>query len=111
VASKISSETTDLKRSIDEIMVMITSHGHPPNIEAVREVDRRLKLCKNPEKVVGSKAYLARKRDDERIVEEKRSKKVAESQREIDDDEDPFGNELQKRQGLVDYDDDDDDDD
>jgi len=88
---------------------MITSCGRAPNIESVREVDRRLKLCKNPEKVIGSKAYLARKREEDRKVEEKRNKKVG-SQKGIDE-SDPFGIELSQRtSGLVDYDDDDDED-
>jgi len=47
----------------------------------VREVDRRLRICKNPEKVVGSKAYLARKLEDERVAEEKRSKKSSRNAR------------------------------
>ncbi|KAH9486787.1 Cyclin mcs2 [Psilocybe cubensis] len=114
IASKTPSDSWRLTKSINEIKEMITSQGHPPNIESVREVDRRLKICKNPEKVVGSKAYLARKRDEERIAEEKRNKKVAELQKELDE-SDPFGTELgDKRRalagGLVDYDDDDDDD-
>ncbi|PPQ89381.1 hypothetical protein CVT25_002199 [Psilocybe cyanescens] len=115
VTSKMPSDSSRLKNSVDEIMSMITYHGHPPNIESVREVDRRLKICKNPEKVVGSKAYLARKQDDERLAEAKRNKKAAELQKEIDE-SDPFGTELAEKRrelvgGLVDYDDDDDDDD
>jgi len=70
-------------------------------------VDRRLRLCKNPEKVVGSKAYLAKKNDDERIEAEKRTKKAAESNKAMEG-EDPFGTEL-KSIGLVDYEDDDED--
>lgn len=61
-----------------------------------------MRLCKNPEKVVGSKAYLARKEEQERKAAEKRSRK-AEG---VGPDEDPFGHELGKP-----LDDDDDDDD
>ena len=71
----------------------------------VREVDRRLKLCKNPEKVVGSSAYLAKKAEDERLATEKRTKK-ADEVRNISG-EDPFGSEL----GATLDDDDDDNDD
>ena len=110
LATKLPSEVTNLKQATEEIMLLITTHGQSPNVESVREVDRRLRLCKNPEKVVGSKAYLARKQDEERRTQEKRDRKAAESQKPADE-EDVFGNELgQKRQGLVDYDDDDDDD-
>lgn len=75
-------------------------------MEAVREVDRRLRICKNPEKVVGSKAYLAKQAEEERKAEEKRNKKASDIQKgQID----PFGEEIQST-NLVDYDDDDDDD-
>ena len=101
----------NLSQVIDDIKRLITSQGHTPDVESVREVDRRLRICKNPEKVVGSKAYLARKLEDERVAEEKRNKKTAEMQ-EGSNDVDPFGNELSDtRRLLVDYDDDDDDDD
>jgi len=109
-AAKEPAELNNLSKVIEDIKLMVTSCGHAPNIESVREVDRRLKLCKNPEKVIGSKAYLTRKREEDRKAEEKRNKK-AELQKGMDD-SDPFGNELShKRVGLVDYDDEDDDDD
>ncbi|KIM48059.1 hypothetical protein M413DRAFT_16098 [Hebeloma cylindrosporum] len=109
-ATKESTELTSLSQITEDIKLMITSCGRAPNIESVREVDRRLKLCKNPEKVIGSKAYLARKREEDRKVEERRNKKVG-SQKGTDE-SDPFGNELSQRKGgLVDYEDDDDDDD
>jgi cyclin H len=101
----------NLSQVVDDIKRLITSQGHTPDVESVREVDRRLRICKNPEKVIGSKAYLARKLEDERVAEEKRNKKTAEMQ-EGTNNVDPFGNELVSttRQLLVDYDDDDDDD-
>jgi cyclin H len=101
---------SNLLQVVDDIKSLITSQGHTPDVESVREVDRRLRICKNPEKVIGSKAYLARKLEDERAAEEKRNKKTAEMQG-VNNMSDPFGNELSKtRQLLVDYDDDDDDD-
>ena len=109
MATKIPVDFFNLPQVIDDIKRLITSQGHTPDVESVREVDRRLRICKNPEKVIGSKAFLARKLEDERVAEEKRSKKVAEMQ-EGANNGDPFGNELSKtRQLLVDYDDDDDD--
>jgi len=87
---------------------MIEHDGKAPNVEDVRIVDRRLKICTNPEKVVGSKAYLAKKAEEERIAEEKRSKKAADALK-ANENGDPFGNELAEKRGLVDYDDDDDD--
>ena len=91
------------------IKSLITSSGNPPNVESVRDVDRRLKLCKNPEKVVGSKAYLARKAEEEKKAEDKRNRKAVEVKNTVDDG-DPFGDELGRQDiGLVDYDDDDED--
>ncbi|KAK0481870.1 cyclin-like protein [Armillaria novae-zelandiae] len=89
--------------TVDRVKAIIQSSSRPPDVESVREVDRRLRLCKNPEKVVGSKAYLARKAEQEKKAEEKRSRKAAE----VGEDDDPFGIEL-GRPKLVDDDDDDD---
>jgi cyclin H len=95
--------------SLEAIRTMITNTGKVPNVEAVREVDRRLRTCKNPEKVVGTKAYLARKAEAEKKAEEKRNRK-AEGQNTLE--KDPFGDPLAEpaKPGLVDYDDEDDDD-
>ena len=95
---------------IDGIKSLITSAGHPPNLEAVREVDRRLKLCKNPEKVVGSSAYLAKKAEEAKKLEEKRTRKAVELElHQATTDGDPFGNELgASRPDAIEYDDDDD---
>lgn len=99
-----------LDETLSAITSLITSSGHPPDVESVREVDRRLKLCKNPEKVVGSKAYLAKKAEEDRKADEKRNRKAAEQQKAMDDG-DPFGDEIGQKNLVGDYDDDDDDDD
>lgn len=115
-ASKISSDfpppsllsTQSLAGITERIQLLITSVGHPPNVDSVREVDRRLKLCKNPEKVVGSQAYLAKKAELEKQAEDRRTKKAVEVNQAMADG-DPFGIVLADRPvGLVDYDDDDD---
>ncbi|KAI9572831.1 cyclin-like protein [Boletus coccyginus] len=92
------------------IMDLIMHTGHPPDVEAVRKVDRSLKLCKNPEKVVGSKAFLVRKAEEERKAEEKRNKKAQDIRRALEGD-DPFGdsfNEGEPPQRVEELDDDDD---
>lgn len=77
----------------------------------MRNVDRRLKLCKNPEKVPGSKAYLAKKAEEERKAEEKRNRKADEVRKAMEDG-DHFGEELggktkeEKIKELVEDDDD-----
>ena len=104
--SVLSVET--LPNVIESIKDLITTAGHPPNLESVRQVDRQLKLCKNPEKVVGSAAYLAKKAEEAMKAELKRNKKAVQVQQETADG-DPFGTELEASStGLVDYDDDDD---
>ena len=96
--------------SVDAVKDLIMHTGHPPDVEAVREVDRRLKLCKNPEKVVGSKAYLGRKAEEERKAEAKRNKKAEDIRRALEGD-DPFGDALDEGkppQRMEELDDDDD---
>ncbi|KAF9240914.1 cyclin-like protein [Melanogaster broomeanus] len=107
-AAESASDT--LESTIGTIKYLITQTGHPPDVEAVREVDRRLKLCKNPEKVVGSKAYLARKVEEERKAEVKRNKKADDVRRAIEGD-DPFGSSLDEAERtpkMQELDDDDD---
>ena len=111
-ASKYSGSANTLQPTIGTIKSLITQSGRPPDVESVRTVDRRLKLCKNPEKVVGSKAYLARKAEQERKAEEKRNRKADEVRRAMEGG-DPFGAELcgkdkeQKIKEIVEDDDDD----
>jgi cyclin H len=93
VSSKSVRGANELEGAIEAIKELITRTGHVPDVESVREVDRRLKLCKNPEKVVGSKAYLAKKAEEARKAEEKRSKKAMEVQQTMEAG-DPFGDEL-----------------
>lgn len=82
-----------LEHSNRAIGEMILHDTRPPDVETAREVDRCLKLCKNPEKVVGSKAYLARRAGEERRAEEKRNKKARDLHKTIEAN-DPFGSEL-----------------
>ena len=89
--------------AIKSIKRMITQDGDIPSVEVVREIDLRLKICKNPEKVVGTKAYLAKKAKEEREEEIKRLRK-AESVRKAVEQGDPFGDELTGRANLDDDD-------
>lgn len=81
---------------IESVKTIISEESAPPDVELVREVDRRLKLCKNPEKVVGSEAYKAKKAEEEKAATMKRVLK-ADSVREAEIG-DPFGSELGSRQ-------------
>ena len=94
---------------IDDIKAMIERDGTGPDVEKVRDVDRRLRLCKNPEKVEGSRAYLAKQAEREAKARAKRMKKAGDARRAMAEG-DPFGQELDTGDGpLLDDDDDDDD--
>ncbi len=99
------SEEDAMLAILEPIKTMITSEGQSPDVERVREVDRRLKLCKNPEKVVGSKAYNKKLEKKQRSADEKRQRKADLARRAMAAG-DPFGSELEK--GDLDDDDDDD---
>lgn len=91
--SKTPVSTDTLWATIENIKMLILQSGNAPGVESVRDIDRRLKLCKNPEKVEGSRAYLAKKAADEKTAEEKRNKKANEVRKSMEDG-DPFGKEL-----------------
>lgn len=71
---------------------MILRDGDVPSVEVVREIDRRLRLCKNPEKIVGSKAYLKKQAKEEQAATEKREKKAEVVRKAAE--ADPFGDPL-----------------
>ncbi|KAI0094722.1 cyclin-like protein [Irpex rosettiformis] len=106
-ASPPVSEEDPMLAILKPIQIMITNQGQLPEVESVREVDRRLKLCKNPEKVVGSNAYNKRLEEKQRKADEKRKRK-AELVRKAMAAGDPFGSELAEKGDLDDDDDDDD---
>jgi len=85
---------------------MISKDGVEPALEVVKEVDKRLRICKNPEKVKGSKAWLKRQKEAEEAAREKRIRKAEEARKAME--EDPFGPKLDEN--IVDKIDDDDDD-
>ena len=95
---------------ISDVIDMINRDGNGPDVERVRDIDRRLRICKNPEKVVGSKAYLAKQAEQEAKERAKRVKKAEEARRAMQAD-DPFGEELASRPEVTPSLDDDDDDD
>ncbi|EKM60956.1 uncharacterized protein PHACADRAFT_84769 [Phanerochaete carnosa HHB-10118-sp] len=90
---------------LEPLKAMVLSQGSLPDVEAVREVDRRLRLCKNPEKIPGTNAYNKKVAEKQRKAEEKRLRK-AELQRKAMEDGDPFGSTLTAQADLDDDDDD-----
>jgi cyclin H len=74
-----------LKDVIDPLVLLVEQAKKAVDVEAVREVDRRLKFCKNPEKNPESSLYKKREREKEEQESRKREKKIAEAKaREVD---------------------------
>ncbi|KAF8337514.1 cyclin-like protein [Cantharellus anzutake] len=99
VAPEIAEQWATAKGEQDVISVLpginaiIQDEGVVPDLETVREIDKRLKICKNPEKVVGSKAYLKKQAEEEVKGREKRERKAAEI-RAAEAVRDPFSDDL-----------------
>lgn len=53
---KLPNETEGLLTTATKIQGFIARDSDPPAIDLVKAIDKRLKICTNPEKVVGSKA-------------------------------------------------------
>lgn len=62
--------------TISRIQEIIDTQSGPPDLAMVKDIDRRLKICTNPEKVVGSKAYMAKQAEIEAEAARKRTKKA-----------------------------------
>ncbi|KAG8951612.1 hypothetical protein FRC04_005899 [Tulasnella sp. 424] len=62
--------------TVSRIQEIIDTQSGPPDLAMVKDIDRRLKICTNPEKVVGSKAYLAKQAEIEAEAARKRAKKA-----------------------------------
>ena len=77
-----------------QIADLIMQTGSSPDVEAVRAVDKRLRLCKNPEKVPGTKAYLAKKTEEEARAAEKKARKADAAKKSRDEEANLFGEEL-----------------
>jgi cyclin H len=86
-------EVGTIFQSIRQIATMIEQEGGLPDVEVVREIDRRLKLCKNPAKVVGSRAYLQKQAEEIAKANAKRARKAEES-RSKSAANDPFGGDI-----------------
>lgn len=63
------------------------------DVEAVREVDRRLRTCKNPEKTAGSVVYESKKAAEVKRASERKDEKLANARQAMEN-EDPFGGNL-----------------
>ncbi|KAG8923288.1 hypothetical protein FRC03_005211 [Tulasnella sp. 419] len=92
-------EYDSLFEVVRTIEIVIQQDGSGPEVEVVREVDKRLRICTNPEYVPGSKAYLAKQAQIETEAAAKRAKRAEEVKRESMMDN-PFGNDLTNEVGA-----------
>jgi len=83
---------------VEPIVEMIKSDGVVPDLSLVTVIDRNLKLCKNPEKIVGSRAYMIRQAEQEAAAAAKRAKKAQETRAAMDA-SNPFGDDLGEGSG------------
>lgn len=77
-----------------QIKATVDLEGKEPDVEALREVDRRLRTCKNPVKTIGSAAYEQKKAEEDSQASEKRVSKALAARKSMEE-EDPFGGTLQ----------------
>jgi cyclin H len=89
-----------MEKTAGRIVAMVATDGKVPELERVREVDRRLRTCKNPEKTAGTAAYEQRKAEEDSVATEKRVHKALVAQRSMEMD-DPFGGNLGKNETKV----------
>ncbi|KIJ42027.1 hypothetical protein M422DRAFT_171760 [Sphaerobolus stellatus SS14] len=101
-------QSSVLNSIVPDILAMMEKDGVEPALEVVKQVDKRLKICKNPEKVKGSKAWLKRQKEVEEAATEKRMRKAEEARKAMEDD--PFGGKLDEDVPPIKPIDDDDDD-
>ncbi|QRV76383.1 Cyclin, C-terminal domain [Ceratobasidium sp. AG-Ba] len=76
---------------VQEVADLIEREGKGADVGLVKEIDRRLKLCKNPERVPGTKLYEARQAKADAAAEKKRSLKAASTQESMKSQEEMFG--------------------
>ena len=78
-----------VESTVDPLVSLVTEAKQAVDIEAVREVDKRLKYCNNPEKDPKSSLFKKREIEKEETEERKREKKM-ETKKKEDGEEDPF---------------------
>lgn len=93
-------DSARLEELISCIKAAVDAWGKPPDVETVREVDRRLRTCKNPEKTIGNPVYETKKAEAEGEKEEKRVSKALKARLTLEN-EDPFGGSLRNGGQIV----------
>ncbi|KAF8609245.1 cyclin-like protein [Ceratobasidium sp. AG-I] len=77
--------------TIQEIANIIQQKGQGVDVGLVKGIDRRLKLCKNPERVPGTKLFEARQAKTDAAADKKRSLKAASTQESLRSQDELFG--------------------
>lgn len=94
--SKGSNEAT-MKKICKDIESIVEREAKPIDVEAVREVDRRLRTCKNPEKTAGSVVYENKKAAEYKRASDRKDEKMAIARQAMQEEEDPFGGNLKAK--------------
>jgi len=93
-------DVAQLDKVCSSIQTMVERDCQIPDVETVREVDRRLRTCTNPDKSAGSAAYERTKEEKEAIATEKRENKAAIVKQAMQD-SDPFGGSLREESSVT----------
>lgn len=80
-----------------EIGSIVEREAKTIDVEAVREVDRRLRTCKNPEKTAGSVVFESKRAAEDQRVSERNNEKLARERQAMQEEEDPFGGKLRSK--------------
>ncbi|KAG9098881.1 hypothetical protein FRC06_005874 [Ceratobasidium sp. 370] len=83
--------SANMLTTVQEIAALIERDGKGADVALVKDIDRRLKLCKNPERVPGTKLFEARQARTDAAAERKRSLKAASTQESLRSQEEMFG--------------------
>jgi cyclin H len=82
------------RRICTEIASAVERESKQLDVEQVREVDRRLRTCKNPERTAGSAVYESKKAAEVQRLSERKDEKLAHARQAMRENEDPFGGQL-----------------
>lgn len=69
---------------VDPIVDLVEKGKKAVDVEMVREVDKRLKYCKNPEKDPETSLYKKRQEQEQEESQKKRAKKEADKPMDVD---------------------------
>lgn len=90
----------DLLRIISDVEDIVRAGTGDLDLKKVKEVDKRLKACTNPEKIPGTALYIKRKAEQDDKASEAKAEKVAQARARAEADEFVFGAPIKREQSA-----------